>query len=236
MIVRIHPSTPSFSSIEVSDLVDQVEAQLIHAIAEGRLPPGARVVEAETARSMGISRAPVREAARRLERQGILVARPRRGFAVRTITAEEIDDLYQVRLHLELMAVRLACTHADETGLHRLRELAATMVAEATTLDQAQRVLRDLEFHALICQLSGNAYLLRLFVNMRTELRMIMALIETAYQDPEKVAATHAPLVDSLLRRDGPAAEAAMRVHLDDARLHVRSMFLAQHGLRERAT
>src|SRR5207253_2721310 len=98
-----------FASIEVSDLVAAVEAQLTQAIVEGRLPPGSRIVEADIARRMNVSRAPVREAARRLERQGVLVSRPRHGFAVRTVTVREIDDLFQVRLNLELMAASLAC-------------------------------------------------------------------------------------------------------------------------------
>ncbi|CAM4074012.1 GntR family transcriptional regulator [Bordetella bronchialis] len=219
-----------FASIASTDLVAEVEAQLIHAIAEGRLPPGSRIIEAELARRMGISRAPVREAARRLERQGLVVARPRHGFTVRTITAGEIDDLYQVRLHMELQAVELACRNADDAGMQRLQAALARMVAEAATAPQTQRVMRDLEFHTLICELSGNGYLLRLFMNMRTELRMIMALIELAYQDPQRVAETHQPIVDCLRRRDVAAACAAMRLHLEDARLHVRALYQEKHG------
>ncbi|MGI4860028.1 MAG: GntR family transcriptional regulator, partial [Janthinobacterium lividum] len=100
-----------FVSVEAADLVAQVEAQLTQAIVEGRLPPGSRIVEAEIARRMNISRAPVREAARRLERQGILIARPRHGFTVRTITVRGIDDMFQVRLNIELLAASLACRH-----------------------------------------------------------------------------------------------------------------------------
>jgi len=222
--------TDTFVSIETSDLVDRVEAQLIHAIVAGRLAPGARIVEADIARRMGISRAPVREAARRLERQGILMSRPRHGFNVRTITIREIDELYQVRLNLELMAVSLACTHADDAGLSRLVEAVEHMVADAESLSQSERVVRDLAFHTTICELSGNAYLLRLFGNMRTELRMIMALIEIAYQDPKWVAATHQPIIAALQSRQVEAAQAAMRVHLEDARQHVRAMFIQQHG------
>ena len=55
-----------FESVEAPDLVGLVEAQLTRAIVEGRLAPGSRIVEAEIARRMGVSRAPVREAARRL--------------------------------------------------------------------------------------------------------------------------------------------------------------------------
>ncbi|OZI32360.1 GntR family transcriptional regulator [Bordetella genomosp. 10] len=219
-----------FTAISSTHLVDEVEAQLIHAIAAGIIPPGGRIVEAELARRMGISRAPVREAARRLERQGIVVARPRRGFVVRTISAKEIDDLYQVRLHMEIQAIELACDRADEAGMQRLQDALGRMVAEAGTAPQTQRVMRDLEFHTLICELSGNSYLLKLFINMRTELLMIMALIELAYQDPQLVAETHQPIVDCIRNRNARAAVAAMRVHLEDARKHVRALYAEKHG------
>ena len=172
--------TADFESVEAPDLVGLVEAQLTRAIVEGRLAPGARVIEADIARRMGVSRAPVREAARRLERQGVLVARPRHGFAVRTISVQEIDDLFEVRISLELTAVELVCRKADAAGLARLQGLVDTMAREAPQLPQHGRIALDLGFHTLICELSGNAQLHRIFSNMQTELCMIIALILAA--------------------------------------------------------
>jgi DNA-binding GntR family transcriptional regulator len=223
-------NSAGFESVEAPDLVDRVEAQLTRAIVEGHLAPGARIVEAEIARRIGVSRAPVREAARRLERQGVLVARPRHGFAVRSISVQEIDDLFGVRISLELTAIELACHQASEAGLARLQEHLQAMVRDAPTQPQHQRIASDLALHTLICELSGNAYLHRLFSNTQTEMRMIIALIDAVYHDPAAVAATHTPIVDALQRRDVAAARAAMRLHLDDAWQHVRSRFVARHG------
>ena len=220
----------AFESVNVPDLVGVVEERLTQAIVQGRLPPGSRVVEAEIARQMAISRAPVREASRRLERQGILVSRPRRGFFVREMSVREIDDLFQVRLSLEMTAVAAACEHADAAGLARLRGLLELMIAEAADAPQHRRIELDLSFHTLICELSGNAYLLRLFSSTQTEMRMIISLIDNVYQDPEMVAATHQPILDALARRDVQAAQACMKVHLDDAWEHVRNLFVSQHG------
>lgn len=228
------PSTPSdatfFESVESTDLVGLVEAELTRAIVEGHLPPGSRIVEAEIARSMGISRAPVREAARRLERQGVLVSRPRHGFAVRTISVQEIDDLYEVRLSIELTSIELACRRADDAGLARVKALVDTMVREAATQAQDERITSDLELHTLICELSGNAHLRRIYQNTQTELRMIIALIDAVYQDPATIASLHYPIVDALMKRDADAAKAAMRVHLEDAWKNVRALFVKQHG------
>ncbi|HEY1392851.1 MAG TPA: GntR family transcriptional regulator [Methylibium sp.] len=222
--------TASFESVEAPDLVELVEAQLTRAIVEGRLAPGSRIVEADIARRMGVSRAPVREAARRLERQGVLVARPRHGFAVRTISVQEIDDIFEVRISLEMTAIERACSRADDAGLAHLQELVHAMVREAPTQPQHQRIATDLAFHTLICELSGNAHLHRIFSNTQTEMRMIIALCDAVYHDPSAMAETHQPIADALMRRDAAAACAAMRLHLDDAWQHVRALFVKQHG------
>ncbi|SDP60371.1 DNA-binding transcriptional regulator, GntR family [Ralstonia sp. 25mfcol4.1] len=223
-------SSSPFASIEAIDLVAAVEAQLTQAIIEGRLPPGSRIVEADIARRMNVSRAPVREAARRLERQGVLVAKPRHGFAVRTVTVREIDDLFQVRLNMELMAASLACAQASDAGLDQLIAMVDDMVRDAESLPQIERVARDLAFHTAICELSGNAYLHRVFSQMLTEIRMVVAVIDSVYHDPRAVAETHRPIAMALRTRDVDATTSALRFHIEDGWKHVRNVFMTKHG------
>jgi len=226
-----------FESVEVPDLVEIVEQRLTEAIIDGRIPPGARIVEAEIARRMSVSRAPVREAARRLERQGVLVARPRHGFQVRTITVREVDDLFQVRMCLELAGIEAACVHGSEAGFDRAQAVIDRMVREARDLSPIQRMGLDLEFHTLLSELSGNAYLHRMYKGTQTEMRMIMALVDDSYEDPTEIALGHQPLIDALRARDTARAAAAMRFHLEEAWRHVRDLFVQQHGAQtEQAT
>lgn len=208
---------PGFSSIRVPDLVELVERQLLQAIFEGRLPPGSRIVEAELSRQMGVSRAPLREAARRLESQGVIVSTPRKGFTVRTFSPKEIQDLFQVRLGLEVMAARLACVVATDAQLLALKAYADDMLERAPTLSNVERVTMDLGMHTAISRLSGNDYLQRIFANMQAEIRICQGFIERQYRDPVFIAQSHFPVVDAILRRDPDAAEKALRVHLVDA-------------------
>ena len=221
-------TVPAFASIEVPDLVRVVEAQLQQAILSGRIGPGERIVEAELARQMGVSRAPVREAARRLESLGLLVSRPRHGFAVRTVSHKQINDLYEVRIQLELLAAALACQHASDAELAQLIARVDSMVARADSLNTPERVALDLEFHFSISALSGNHYLQRLFDNMQTEVRMFLALSENSYGDLQALAETHRPIALALMRRDVDAVQQALRVHLEDARAHACSLFEIQ--------
>ncbi|QHI97066.1 FCD domain-containing protein [Xylophilus rhododendri] len=217
---------PAFASIEVPDLVGVVEARLQEAILSGRMGPGERIVEAEIARQMGVSRAPVREAARRLESLGLLVSRPRHGFAVRTISVKQVDDLYQVRITLELMSAALACRNATDEELAEVDRKVDEMIAKADVLDQGERVALDLAFHAYICELSRNDYLWRLFGNMRTEVRMFLALSEETYGDRHALAETHRPISQALIARDVDTVQKALRYHLEVAQEHVRGLFL----------
>lgn len=219
----------TFSSIKKLDLVDMVETQLLDAIVDGRIRPGERIVEAALARLMGISRAPVREAARRLESQGILVSRPRHGFAVRTLSMQQLDELYQVRVHLEIMAARLACEHANDAQRHALLARVDDMVVRSVILTQAQRVALDLDFHFAICEMAGNTYLLRMFGYLRTEVRMILGLTEESFRDPAKIAEYHRPIAEAIFRRDANQAEQALRYHLDDGYQQVRAQFASNN-------
>lgn len=217
--------SPAFKSIEVPDLVGVIEAQLQQAILAGRIAPGERIVEAELARQMGVSRAPVREAARRLESLGLLVSRPRHGFAVRTISVKQVDDLYRVRITLELMSAALACENATDAELAGVVAKVDEMVAQADLLSSAERVALDLAFHAYLCELSRNQYLYKLFDNMQTEVRMFLALTEDTYGDRHELAETHRPIALALQARDIPRVQAALTYHLEVARAHVRTLF-----------
>ena len=118
-----------------SDLVGQVARILTQAVVQGRLPPGSKVVEAGIARELGISRAPVREAARLLEKQGLLVAKPRRGFFVRKLESRNIDEIYDLRLcierHAGVLASRNLTTEARDVAARFLAGLPLQQVDTA---------------------------------------------------------------------------------------------------------
>ncbi|WP_208539051.1 GntR family transcriptional regulator [Algihabitans albus] len=219
----------TFEALESTDLVAQVTDRLARAICEGRLAPGQRLVEVALARQLGISRAPVREAARRLEQRGLLVAHPRRGFFVRDFSLEEIDDLYGLRIALERYAAELACHRATESDLDRLRAQLDLLhrLAEAGAL--ADLVEEDLRFHLLFCEVSGNRKLFKLFHDIAGEIRMVIVLIGQVYDDPQRIAETHRPLIEALAARDAARLDAAVDHHIRDGWRHVRRFF-AERG------
>jgi len=113
-------------------LHDQVYHALYHAILEGDLEPGSRIIEAEISAALGISRGPVREAIRRLEAEGLLVTRAYRGTHIVRLSGHDVVELYSVRVALEGFAA--------VSGLDVLRaEHLEVMEEQLDGLDRAAR-------------------------------------------------------------------------------------------------
>src|SRR3954452_10687708 len=98
----------------------QVYEALHRAIVSGALGPGQRVNEAEIARQMQISRAPVREAIRQLERDGLLVSLPRRGTIVATLAPTDVEEIFTLRADLEARAMVRALDRLTRDDLANL--------------------------------------------------------------------------------------------------------------------
>ena len=101
--------------IQQHNLVEQVADYLTQAIIQQHFLPGERLSEVQLSKDLGVSRAPVREAARLLESRGLLISKPRRGFFVRALNAVELEDVFDLRLCLERHAIqRLAERYSAE--------------------------------------------------------------------------------------------------------------------------
>lgn len=178
-MTRNTPSLTQFGEVEQANLVDAVKDRLLAAIASGELPPGSKVVEADLARRMGISRAPVREAARLLQQWGILTAQARRGFFVREVTPEEIDFLADYRICLEAYAAKRAVALASAVEIRRLRELYDEIVQVENTpdVDPLLPLERALNFHRYIFEIARNPRLTESFEVILVQIRQIATLV-----------------------------------------------------------
>jgi DNA-binding GntR family transcriptional regulator len=196
--MRLLTPPVGLTALNDSNLVGQVARILTQAIIAGRLPPGAKVAEAAVARELCISRAPVREAARLLERQGLLVAHPRRGFFVRKLEPADIDEIYDLRICVECHAGALAAKNLTAETRDALRRQIDILYETADLDDPARQVEEDYKFHRLICEIAGSRRLLRLFDDLASELRMVIGLIGRLYDDPHRIAQTHEAVLEAI--------------------------------------
>lgn len=215
--MRLITPPVGLTALADTDLVSQVARILTQAIISGQLLPGAKVVEAGIARELGISRAPVREAARLLERQGLLVANPRRGFFVRRLEATDIDEIYDLRICVECHAAVLAAQNLTPQTRDMLRRQIAVLQETADLDDPARQVEEDYKFHRMICEIAGSKRLLRLFDDLASELRMVIGLIGRLYDDPHRIAETHIAVLDAIEQGDPDIIVARIDYHIGAA-------------------
>src|SRR5438128_4848605 len=165
-------------------------------IVSGDFPMGSRLNEVRLANDLGVSRAPVREALRRLSEEGLVVERPHMGAVVRELDAASLVDLYNVRATLESLSIRLATRKRMDTK--PLRALIRKMASAAASGDYALIARHELEFHSVITKSSGNAVLGSIFHALEGQVLMGLALDDSGYPDLEDVAREHEPLVEAI--------------------------------------
>lgn len=145
---------------------DLVLASMREAIISGRLAPGARLRQEKLAEEFGTSRIPVREALRALEYEGLVRSVPYRGFTVTELDADDIEEVYDLRILLESHAVRLAVPLMTDEDLRILEEMYNEM-AKAPPGD-AQLAARE-RFYIHLYSLTGRPRLVGLIARLRQE-------------------------------------------------------------------
>jgi len=154
---------PAPARLENLTLRERVHRHLREEILANRLPPGTELTEGALAESLGVSRAPVREAFGRLAAEGLVTLRPRRGAVVSALTATEFLEAYQVREALETQAILLAVPRLDDEDVARLERMAAVQAELARAGDVDAFFQSNAEFHQLIVDASGNGMLVEMY-------------------------------------------------------------------------
>jgi DNA-binding GntR family transcriptional regulator len=203
-------------------LADSTADALREQILAGSFSPGERLVEAEIARQLQISRGPVREALAKLREEGLVRDEPRRGWFVSDLTARDIDEIYELRSALEARAARLAIARGSAI---ELRDRFAELRAAARADDRERFAELDFAFHEELTRLSGNSRLHRVFIQQAGVLRALLRLeITTQYDSLAGILAEHEHLLHEIVSGDPARAEAACELHMRQARDRVRKM------------
>lgn len=193
-----------------------VATWLRERIRRGRFVPGQRLIEADITAEIGASRSKVREALQRLETEGLILIEEFRGASVKRISLDEVRQIYRARIALEGMAAADCALLATPDQKRRLIELQAQLdVVEASRgFDQFGRL--NGEWHGLVMAGSGNGYIAQLLA--RLEVPIYRLLFETFYNEDRLASANadHRRITAAIVAGDAPAAEQAMRNHIQE--------------------
>lgn len=148
---------------------EELARLLEEEIIRGRLAPTTRLTEEEVAQAYGVSRSPVREALRLLERDGLVVKAPRRGIWVAPMTLKDFDEVYACRIPLEALAAAEAAASTDSAGKQELLVNLEVMRAAHAEGDVQRFFDADVRGSELIYGLTGNTTLRRLLAGLEKQ-------------------------------------------------------------------
>jgi len=148
--------------------INSIYKELRQKIIDRSIPPGTKLSENLLSKEWNVSRTPVREVLRRLESEGLITSYPYKGAVVNTITIEDIDQLYTIRISLEGLAGRLAtpAISGDSKKLKTLERLCREMKTFLKKGDIEAYVTKNNEFHSYIWHTCGNKWLIRILENL----------------------------------------------------------------------
>ena len=204
-----------------SNLSSSVVATLKEQIVHWHYPPEHRLTEEELCKTFGVSRSPVREALRVLASDGFVKKLPNRGYVVKQYTIEEIEELYEVRLALELHTVERLATKKQTTQLAAeladLKQTWTELLKESSKKPEEFAIL-DTLFHDTLARALGNASLLRCLRIINERLTLFRMLDFDRRDRAEHTCHQHLEILERILAKDAPGARAAMRKNIEEGR------------------
>ncbi len=209
----------SLKTLERSQsLAEKVYATLRELICSGSIPSGHPLQEVALATQLGVSRTPVREALARLASEGLLESQAR-SFVVPSLSEDDIDDIYELRLMLEPQALRqVALRLHDDVQLGPLRQALAEMVKADEAGEAGAFMDANYRFRAGWLELVPNNRLLRAIELYADHVRYLRALTLGDRAVRAVVLKGIRKLAEALAARDGEAVASAMHEHLLEAK------------------
>jgi DNA-binding GntR family transcriptional regulator len=195
-------------------LAAQASDALRDLILRGLLTPGQRLNEVELAAALGISRAPLREGMQRLTSEGLLTI----------VSADELLDLYELRIALETHAARAA---AERAGAEQLSELSRLLdTTEAMLTDSgAAGYPEDLDFHEQLVRLPGNDRLVDAAIAVHQQIQLARLRSGHLPDRARDALDEHRQVVECLGRRDGDGAARLLKQHLESSLANALRLF-----------
>ena len=201
---------------EYMPLRDLVFTTLRQAILKGELQPGERLMEIQLAEKMGVSRTPIREAIRKLEKEGLVIMIPRKGAEVAGISEKMLKDVLEVRMTLEKLAFSLAMDSIrpeDIVKLEKAEDAFEDAVEKGTLIDMTNA---DEAFHFIIYEVAGNDKLKELLNNLKENMYRyrLEYLKDRNYRD--SLTREHEGIIMSLRTGDREAGIRVVEKHIEN--------------------
>ena len=197
---------------------------LRRAISDGTFAPGDQLGEAALARTLGVSRGPLREAMQRLTQEGLLVSHRNRGLFVADLTPEAVADMYLLRTTIETAALqRVLESGAGARTADELDSAVDAMAALAEEPRSAAMVAADLDFHHALVEAARSPRLSRVHETVLVETSMCLHAMSATYSDADSRLSEHRAIAEAVRAGDAARATSLLVEHMHDGLARVRA-------------
>jgi DNA-binding GntR family transcriptional regulator len=197
----------------------KVYESLRQRIINGDLKPGLPINEADFARELSVSKTPVREALRQLERDGFVENVPGRGSAISHIRPQDIREVLEIREILEVGAAkRAAWLHGNE-DLRRTQEESRKLLADETSQESVHEWGSWEDVHLSIVKAVGNQTLVDMYQGLLDRILRIRSYYGQRFTQRRlhEIISEHTAMLDAIVDGDAERAEQAVQRHLRNA-------------------
>ena len=204
---------------ERTNLRDQIYDILKRRIVFREIESGKKINEEDLAKSLGVSRTPIRETLLRLEHEGIVKIIPRRGAFVVSQSKEKVMDLFEVREVLEGLVAQLATKNMNHELLDRLKRcLEKISSGDGDNNRLLKYTPADVEFHATLLEASDNELLKSMMESVNVHLQMVRLRTVALPGRPEQTVKEHYEILAAIEKKNSSLAEKLMRKHVASVR------------------
>lgn len=211
----------NFDKLEIRNykpLGEVVFEYLRNAILAGELKPGERLMEVTIADQLGVSRTPVREAIRKLEKESFVIMIPRKGAYVADLTKKDIMEVLEIRKELEGFAASLAAermTLAEKEALGRVVE---HFNESLINMDKKSMIESDNEFHSFIFESTKNQRLINIIYDLHDQFQRFRLIYFNEFNNYKEIQASHNRIFDAIIKQDPLAARQEAENHVESIR------------------
>jgi len=200
-------------------LADEIVIRLRKAILSGQFEPDERLGEQFLAKTLGVSRGPIREALNQLEYEGLVIIRRNRGAFVARLSREDVDEVYSLRLALEKLALRLAIQNASASDLGEMQATINTMASYLERgLTEQEGTELDVRFHDILYRSANHKRLYDCWENLRPQIHIFLLSRAAANPDFRQYAVEgHQAILDAIRDKDEVRAIAILEDHIQGA-------------------
>src|SRR3989440_10318989 len=199
-----------FPQLEAVSLAEGVVAALKDAFFSGRLKPGAGIVERQIAKQMNVGTPVVREALITLKHEGFVRRVKNKATFVTAFDADEVRQLYTLRVELETLALQWARPIVTKSDLDQLQSLVDRLVEAGQREDRREFLERDIEFHRFCWKLSGNPFLAETLERLMAPL-FAFVVLASGHPMTAAMGREHYALVEALRSMEEPEFSAVVR-------------------------